>query len=115
MVLRNRRINTNSDVIQLHVSFSLTDVRQMFKEYASHFADWAREAQHTESDVCYWLEHSPAAFNNYPLKWRDQLSRWAFAVAVRNRLLLPCATKENTYFLTDVLFAKRGRPRKQEG
>lgn len=114
MVLRNRRINNNSDVIQLHVSFSLVDVRQMFKVYASHFASWAREAQHTESDVLYWLEHSPTAFNNYPDKWRVQLSRWAFAVAVRNRLLLPCATKDNAYFLTDGLFAKRGRPRKTD-
>ncbi len=114
MVLRNRRINNNSDVIQLHVSFSLVDVKQMFKVYASPFAEWLREAQHTESEVLYWLEHSPKAFNNYPDKWRVQLSRWAFAVAVRNRLLLPCATKDNAYFLTDGLFAKRGRPRKTD-
>lgn len=114
MVLRNRRINNNSDVIQLHVSYGLPDVKVLFKAYASHFATWAREAQHTESDVLYWLEHAPEAFNNYPVKWREQLSRWAFAVAVRNRLLLPCATRDNTYFLADGLFAKRGRPSKKD-
>lgn len=114
MVLRERKINNKSDVVQLQVSYGLPDIKALFKVYANNFATWARESQHTESDIVYWLEHAPQAFNNYPVKWRVQLSRWAFAVAVRNRLLLPCATKDNAYFLTDGLFAKRGRPSKKD-
>lgn len=60
------------------------------------------------------LEYYICAFIDYPDKWRVQLSRWAFAVAVRNRLLLPSATKENSYYLADCLFARRGRPAKKD-
>lgn len=114
MVLRERKINNKVDIVQIHLSYGLPDIKALLKDYASRFEQWARNAQHSESDVIYWLEHASQAFNNYPVKWRVQLSRWAFAVAVRNRLLLPCATKEDSYFLADCLFAKRGRPRKAD-
>ena len=112
MVLRERKINTKNDVVQIHLSYGPPDVKVLFKEYASRFASWAKESRHTESEIEYWLEHDPKAFNNFPEKWRVQLSRWAFAVAVRSRLLLPCAMTENTFFLAECLYAKRGRPRK---
>lgn len=114
MVLRERRISNKSDVVQLHLSYGLPDIKAMLKLYASFFVSCANDFQHTESDVIYWLEHDPRAFFNYPDKWRVQLSRWAFAVAVRNRLLLPSATKENSYYLADCLFARRGRPPKKD-
>lgn len=50
------------------------------------------------------LEYYSCAFIDYPDKWRVQLSRWAFAVAAKKRLLLPSATKDNSYYLADCLF-----------
>ena len=119
MVLREKRISTKSDVVQLHLSFGLPDIKAMMKEYARSLAipcgiEWAINNQQTEGDVIHFFEHYSGAFLNYPDKWRVQLSRWAFAVAVRNRLLLPCATKENTYYLADCLFARKGRPAKKD-
>ena len=114
MVLREKRISNRSEVVQLHLSYGLPDVRALLKEYASHFIG-LKDLQHTESEIIYWLEHAPKAFFNYPDKWRVQLSRWAFAVAVRNNLIIESATKENTYYLADCLFARRGRPSKKDG
>lgn len=118
MVLREKRISNKSDVVQLHLSFGLPDIKAMLKAYANSLAtggiEWAKNLQHTEGDVIYFFEHYHGAFLNYPDKWRVQLSRWAFAVAVRNELLLPSATKDNCYYLADFLFSRRGRPAKKD-
>lgn len=79
--------------------------------YAEPFAE-IREIPHTEQDICHWLEYSGRAFLSWPQKWRPELSKWAFAVGVRNKLLIPTATNENRYYLADCLFARRGRPPK---
>ena len=60
------------------------------------------------------LEYYICAFIDYPDKWRMQLLRWAFAVAVRNNLIIESATKDNCYYFADCLFAKRGRPPKKD-
>lgn len=111
MVLREKKINLKSDEVQVRCSFSLVDVKGFLKMYAEPFAE-LRKIPHTEQDVCVWLEHSGRAFVSWPVKWRKELSKWAFAVAVRNKLLVHSATKENQYFLADCLFARRGRPKK---
>lgn len=118
MVLRERKINNKSDDVQLHLSYGLPDVKSILKMYASFCCcelddePFLKTQLHTESDVRCWLEHDPKAFANYPQKWKEQLSAWAFCVAVRNGLLKPTATNENLYILADFLFAKRGRPKK---
>ena len=71
-----------------------------------------KDLPQTEQDVCYWLTHDGRAFLSWPPKWREELSKWAFAVAVRNNLLVPSAIDKNQFFLADCLFARRGRPRK---
>lgn len=112
MVLREKRINNNSDNVQLHLSFGLPDVKAFLKELASH-SEALREYQFSEADVRYFLERCPNAFVSYPDKWKKQLSAWVFCVAVRNGLLEPCATKDR-YYLADSLFVKRGRPRLED-
>ena len=74
----------------------------------------SQDLEHTEKDVRYWLEHDGRAFLSWPDKWREQLSGWCFAVAVRNGLLKPTAIGENMYYLADCLFTRRGRPKKDE-
>ena len=113
MVLRERKISCKSDAVQLQVSFGVPDVTALLRIYAG-LLTYTRGDPQTENGVIYWLEHSDKAFAQWPQKWREQLSRWAFCVAVRNKLLIPTATNENQYFLADCLFVKRGRPKKEE-
>ena len=113
MVLREKRICNHSDNVQLQLSYGVPDVKALMKIYAEMSKN-IRDYPETESDVRFWLEHDARCFANYPQKWKRQLSGWAFCVAVRNRLLEPTATNENHYHLADCLFAKRGRPKKDE-
>ncbi len=118
MVLREKKINNKSDEVQVHCSFSLPDVKAMLRLYAAVGQDayeaYNRGCHHSEKDIRYWLEHDGRAFCSWPQKWRNQLSGWAFAVAVRNKLLVPTAADENRYYLSDCLFTRRGRPKKRE-
>ena len=113
MVLRDRKINLKSDEVQVHCSFSLVDVRALFKMYAE-ICESIKDVPQTEKDVCCWLENDGRAFLSWPDKWREQLSGWAFNVAVRNKLLIPTAANEKEYYLADCLFARRGRPPKDD-
>ena len=113
MVLREKKISNKSDNVQLHVSYGLPDVKALLRLYVSFdgvIDDVFRTCPVTEQDVRFFLEHEGRAFLSYPEKWREQLSGWAFAVAVRNKLLIPTAANENQYYFADCLFAKRGRP-----
>lgn len=117
MVLREKRISNKSDNVQLQVSFGLPDVKALLRLYVS-FDGFSEEVLRTdpvtEQDVRFFLEHEGRAFLSYPEKWREQLSGWAFAVAVRNKLLIPTAANENQFYFADCLFAKRGRPKNDD-
>ena len=117
MVLRERRINYQSNDVKLSLSFGVADVKALMKMYAEMFDDdllFAKDNPNSESDIRYWLEHDGRAFLSWPDKWRKELSGWCFATALRNGFLEPTAADKNRYFLSDCLFAKRGRPRKKD-
>ena len=118
MVLREKKINNKADEVQVHCSFSLPDVKALLKIYAAGTNEAVeainRQHPHSEQDVRFWLEHDGRAFLSWPQKWREQLSAWAFAVALRNKLLVPTAADEKQYYLADCLFARRGRPKTEE-
>ncbi len=113
MVLREKKINNKSDNVQLQVSFGVSDIKALFKVYAE-MCNSIKDLPMTEQDVRYWLEHDGRAFLSWPNKWKEQLTAWAFSLAVRTKLLIATATNENKYFLADCLFAKRGRPHKED-
>lgn len=113
MVLRGRKINCKSDAVQIQVSFSIPDVKALLHLYALS-VEFIKDCPIKESGVRYWLEHDGRAFLSWPQKWREQLSGWVFAVAVRNKFIIPTAVNENEYFLADFLFAKKGRPKKKD-
>jgi len=109
-VIRDKKINFKSDEVKLSCSFSIVDVKALLQMYAELCIN-IREIPDTEKSIRHWLEHDGRAFLSWPPKWREQLSGWAFNVAVRNKLLEPTATAENKYYLADCLFTKRGRPK----
>jgi len=115
MVLRERKINNKSDNVQLQVSFGLPDVKALLKIYASiGDEEFNQTYPNTEQDIIYWLSHDGRAFLSWPDRWRDELSKWVFAVALRNGILVQSAAAKNIYYLADCLFARRGRPPKKE-
>ena len=117
MVLREKRISNKSDNVQLSVSYGIADVKSWLRLYVSPDGvceEVFRTCPLTEQDIRFFLEHHASAFASYPEKWREQLSGWAFAVAVRHGLLKPVATDENRYYFADCLFAKRGRPKNDD-
>ena len=118
MVLREKKINSKADEVQVHCSFSLPDVKAMLRIYAIGCNEVVeaihRQHPHTEQDVRFFFENNGMAFASWPDKWRQELSKWAVAVAIRNGLIVPTATDENKYFLADCLYIKRGRPKTDE-
>lgn len=115
MVLRDRKINNKVDTVKLSISFSVPDVKALLKVYANMGANpEPMSYKEDEFSIRYWLEHDGRAFLSYPQKWREQLSAWCFATAVRNKLIVPTATDENKYYLAECLYKKRGRPSKKE-
>ena len=117
MVLRNKKLSSNSATAELSVSYGLPDVKAMLRLYVSLdgvIEEIYKTISVTEHDVRYFLEQEGRAFQSYPDKWREQLSAWAFAVAVKNRLLIPTATNPDKYYFADCLFKKAGRPRIEE-
>lgn len=114
MVLRERKINCQANDIKLSLSFGVPDCRAFMKMYADIVGDIQKDCPSSEHDVRYWLEHDGRAFLSWPTKWREQLSGWCFATAVRNKLLIPTAADPNRYYLADCLLVKRGRPPQKE-
>ena len=88
MVLRERKINNKSDDVKLSLSFGVPDCRAFMKMYAEMIADIVKDYPSSEHDVRYWLEHDGRAFLCFPYKWRQQLSGWCFATAVRNKFII---------------------------
>lgn len=125
MILRNKRISKEAADIQLHVSFSAADVRNWIKMYAYTFThgelsgynyDYARSALMDEADVRWYFEHEGRILLSWPTKWKEQLSAWAWAVAIREGFLKPSATPghENEYHFADSMLRPVGRPKKKE-
>lgn len=123
MILRNKKISTSSDIVQLHVSFSSVDVKGWLRYYAWLYErdtesgkQKAQSIPQNEIDLRYWFEHEPRALANWETKWREQLSAWAWATAVRCGFLVQSVTpgRENEFYLADCLFKKIGRPAQNE-
>jgi len=121
MILRNRRINLDADEIMLSVSFTKADVKRILTDaVALHY--WKgidrllrlhMEEPKPETEFRELIEHHPSFFG-FPEKWRAELSRWAFASALRQNLIKKSATSELYYIGTKILPHKIGRPSKEE-
>ena len=119
MVLRNKKLSTTSDTAELSVSFGAPDVKELLKIYVSSFVEavsenFARTIKEDELSIRHWFENDGRAFLSWPDKWKVQLSAWAFAVAVRDKYLIPTVIDPNKYYFADCLYKKVGRPRNEE-
>ena len=108
MIERRNTINVAADCVQITFSYSKADVRQwlrIFNRQASGndflLEDEARKLTMTEADFIRWLCNLPEAFCAIERPWNVQLSRWAFAQAVKLGYLVEAEGKPGHYRLTD--------------
>lgn len=117
MIIRKQNVHKNAEEVSMMVSFTEADVKKAMQYYYSKFADtcgntYARNTPHTELDLLQFFERY--MFNNFVQKYREQLSAWAFAMALRHKFILSSQDDEESkkfYFLSEKLSAKVGRPR----
>lgn len=108
MIERKNTINPSADCVQITFSYSRADVRQwmrIFNRQASGndflLEDEARKLTMAEANFVRWLCNLPEAFYNIERPWSVQLSRWAFAQAVKLGYLVEAEGKPGHYRLTD--------------
>lgn len=117
MIIRKQNVHKTAEEVSMQVSFTEADVKKAMQHYYSKFAEacgntFAKNTQHTELDLLYFFEHY--MFANFTQKYREQLSAWAFAMALRHKFILASQDDEETkkfYYLSEKLSAKVGRPR----
>ena len=117
MIIRKQEIKKTAEEVSLQVSFGLPDVKRAMQKFDNLLADrcgntYATNAPLTELDVLHFLEHD--TFANFVQKYREQLSSWAFTMAIRHKFLLSSEDDNETkkyYFLSEKLRHKVGRPR----
>lgn len=122
MVLRNKRINVDSDTVQLSLSYSEVDVLRMFQFIFNQCLggdnEWIQadllQTPFSEQLVMSYLTEHPKCFGNHDYKWSIQLARWAFTQAVGNGYIKQSVTADNTiYFTEKCVVRRRGRPSKK--
>lgn len=117
MIIRKQSIRQSAEEVSLQLSFSAVDVKAAMKKFYSLFADtcgntYALNAPLTELDILYFFEHD--TFANFVQKYREQLSAWAFQMALRHKFLLPSVDESEAkryYYFAEMLKYKSGRPR----
>jgi len=117
MIVRKQEIKQASEEVSMQVSFGLPDVKKAMQKYYSLMANpcghnYAVTTPNTEPDMLYFFEHD--TFANYVQKYREQLSAWCFAMAVRHKFLISSYDEfesKKVYFLSEKLRQRVGRPR----
>lgn len=116
MIIRKQEIRQSAEEVSMQISFGLPDVKKAMQKYYSFFAkhghEYAVSVEQTEYDLIYFFEHD--TFANYMQKYREQLSAWCFAMAVRHKFLVPSYDEfesKKVYFLSEKLRQRVGRPR----
>lgn len=104
MIVRDKKCYDNADTFAFNVSFGDTDVRKAVTDYYGklYMVGVGMESQaQTEDNIRYYLQHS--LFSEIPDKHGEDLSKWAFTLALRKRYLIPSATGTNVYLFADCI------------
>ena len=117
MILRKQSIKKSSEEVSMMISYTEADVKKAMQKFYSLLADscghtYAVNTPVTELTVLHFFECD--TFHYFVSKYRSQLAQWAFAMAIRHKLLIPSSDNMETinyYFLSEILARKRGRPR----
>lgn len=117
MIIRKQTIRQNAEEVSMQVSYDVVDIKREMKKFFALFADkcgntYALNTPLSELDVRHFFEHE--TFAHFAQKYREQLSAWAFAMALRHKFLFPSedpTEAKRYYYFADLLKYKSGRPR----
>lgn len=104
MIVRDKKCYDNADTFAFNVAFGDSDIRRSLVEYYGklYVVGVGMESQaQTEDSIRYYLQHS--LFSEIPDKHGEDLSKWAFTLALRKRYLIPSATGTNVYLFADCI------------
>ena len=120
MIIRKQQIKTTAEEVSLQLSYSLPDVKKAMQRLFSLLSHggnnaFAASTPLTELDVLHFLRNE--VFAHFPAKYQEQLSAWAFSMSVKHKFLFSSEDPDEnkkTYFLSEKLKCKIGRPRLEE-
>ena len=116
MIIRNKKAYLESDTFSFNVSLSEVDVKKQMKEGFALMAKCGEQhaltTPWTEQDIKTYLGNT--IFQQYPPKYQEQMSKWAFKLCLRKKFISQSSNQENMYFLSDLLGHRIGRPCKAE-
>lgn len=117
MICRKQIIRKNCEEVSLQLSFGYADVKQAMQRFYFLIADrcghtYAVNEPITELDLLHFFSHD--TFAMFAQKYKEQLSSWAFAMALRHKFIISSEDENEArkfYFLSSTLRSRRGRPR----
>ena len=117
MIVRKQNIKKSSEEVSMMVSYGVPDIKKTMQHYYALFAEkcgstFALNTPHTELDLLHYFNHY--TFAHFVVKYREQLSAWAFAMALRHKFIYPSEDEtesKKNYFLSETLKTRIGRPR----
>lgn len=116
MICRKQVIKKNCEEVSLQLSFGYPDIKAALQRFYFLIADrcghtYAVNEPITELDLLHFFSHDTfARFGKY----KEQLSSWAFAMALRHKFIISSEDENEArkyYFLSPTLRSRRGRPR----
>ena len=117
MIIRKQNIKKSAEEVSMMMSFGYPDIKAALQRFYFLIADrcghtYAVNEPITELDLLHFFSHD--TFAVFAEKYREQLSSWAFAMALRHEFILASEDENETrkcFFLSSSLRSRRGRPR----
>ena len=117
MIIRKQNIKKSAEEVSMMMSFGYPDIKAALQRFYFLIADrcghtYAVNVPITESDLLHFFSHD--TFAMFAQKYKEQLSSWAFAMALRHKFILSSEDENEArkyYFLSPTLRSRRGRPR----
>jgi hypothetical protein len=103
MIIRERQRNfKEADSYSMFLSFTEADVKRALKAYKGILSKYlGNRATLNEKDITHYLSHTIFAF--FPDKYTEELTHWAFKLAIRQSIIYPSGDVPNTYIFGDAL------------
>jgi hypothetical protein len=118
MIIRQQRQNAESQTCSFYCEYGLADVRKALREYVqfhlSAFPSYVNFMgfSYSEDDVISILRTK--LFLHLQDKHGKKFAKWAFKLAVEEKLIEESAVKPGTYYMSTALATKSGRPANEQ-
>ena len=108
-------MNTESRTVTFNCEYGAPDVRACLRQYVQRYLYTVSPTVnlmgfgYSEDDIITILKVD--MFGHLPEKYGRKFGKWAFKLAVEDKLIVESAVKPGTYYMSTALATKTGRPR----